>query len=331
VCDASPQGGGRTKEVFAPVVINATGVWADDVRGMVGGKPRLRRLRGSHLIFPAQRLPLARSVNVLHPKDGRPVFAYTWEGVTIVGTTDLDHTPPLEIDPPISQAEVEYLLAFVQRAFPGQSLQESDIQGTFSGIRSVVDTGKTNPSKESREYVLWTEAGLLTITGGKLTTFRLMALAALQAIRERLPHRLEINSRHRILNPVPGETISTASLSPAMRLRLLGRYGSSAAALIETSQSGELDSIGGSLSTWAELRWAAHNEAVVHLDDLLLRRVRLGLLLPKGGLNHSERIRAIVQDALGWDYPTWEKELARYAALWQKSYHFDRYVYKETI
>jgi glycerol-3-phosphate dehydrogenase len=281
-------------------------------------------LRGSHLIFPAQRLSLARSVNVLHPKDGRPVFAYAWEGVTIVGTTDIDHKFPLEIDPPISQAEVDYLLMFVQRAFPELELNESDIQGTFSGIRSVVDTGKTDPSKESREHVLWTEDGLLTITGGKLTTFRLMAMASLQAIRKRLPHRVGFDKHHRILNPVSGETVSTDSLSPSMRIRLLGRYGNLASNLMEASQPSELDSIGGSLATWAELRWAARSEAVLHLDDLLLRRVRLGLLLPQGGLKYMERIRPVVQNELGWDNKTWEKELARYSNLWHKSYDFER-------
>jgi glycerol-3-phosphate dehydrogenase len=324
VCDVGPQGCGRTKEVFAPVVINATGVWADEMRGMVDGKPRLRRLRGSHLILPAHRLPLARSVNLLHPKDGRPVFAYVWEGVTIVGTTDIDHKLPLQIDPAISQAEVEYLLMFVQRAFPKLDLTESDIQGTLSGIRSVVDTGKTDPSKESREHVLWTEDGLLTITGGKLTTFRLMALAALQAVRQRLPDRIDFNKDHRILNFVSSETIPTFSLPPAMRVRLLGRYGNSTPALLEACQPTELDSIGESLSIWAELRWAARSEGVLHLDDLLLRRVRLGLLLPQGGLGQIERIRTIVQAELGWDDLIWEKELARYTELWHKSYDFDR-------
>jgi glycerol-3-phosphate dehydrogenase len=324
VCDSGIKGGGRTKEVFAPVVINATGVWADDLRGLVGGKPRLRRLRGSHLIFPTQRLPLTRSVNVLHPKDGRPVFAYVWEGVTIVGTTDVDHKLPLQIDPAISQTEVEYLLSFVQRAFPGQDLRENDIQGTLSGIRSVVDTGKADPSKESREHVIWTEDGLLTITGGKLTTFRLMALAALQAVRERLPDRVDIDKRHRILNPVQVETISTDSLSPAMRMRLLGRYGNSVSALLEAARPTELDSIGGGLPIWAELRWAARSEGVNHLDDLLLRRVRLGLLRPQGGLNHMERIRSIAQTELGWDDSTWEKEQARYTDTWHRAYDFSR-------
>ena len=81
---------GSTIDVRARVFINATGAWADALRKQVGGKERIRPLRGSHLIFPAWRLPLAQAVSFMHPIDGRPVFAFPWEGVTLVGTTDVD-------------------------------------------------------------------------------------------------------------------------------------------------------------------------------------------------------------------------------------------------
>ncbi len=320
VRDAAPGSNGREQEVFGNVVINATGVWADDLRQQVGGTPRLRPLRGSHLIFPGQRLPLSRSVNLLHPRDDRPVFAYAWEGVTIIGTTDIDHDRTLEVDPSISDEEVEYLMEFVQRAFPDQSLTEDDIQATFSGIRPVVNTGKSNPSKESREHVLWSENGMLTVTGGKLTTFRLMAFVALNAVRKRLPGKPKFDHNMRIFNTIPADSLPTDRLSPAMRLRMLGRYGSLAPEIFRAADPAEFDTIGGSLSTWAELRWAALAEGAVHLDDLLLRRVRLGLLLPEGGLGHITQIRTIVQPEMGWDDMTWEKELNRYCEIWRNSY-----------
>jgi len=214
----------------------------------------------------------------------------------------------------------------VQSAFPGQALIASDIQATFSGIRAVVDTGKSDPSRESREHVLWNEVGLLTITGGKLTTFRLMALEALKAVRKRLATKTNLislpisPSRQRILEPVQLELFSEMDLSAKQRLRLAGRYGQLASLLIQSARPGDLEPIADSLAAWVELRWAARCEAVAHLDDLLLRRVRLGLLLPQGGQALLEQIRSIVQPELGWDDPTWETEQRRYLQIWQGSY-----------
>src|SRR5690606_9465160 len=87
---------GATRTVRARAVVNATGAWADRLRGQIGAKPRLRPLRGSHLIFPAWRLPVAQAVSFAHPYDGRPVFIIPWEGVTIVGTTDVDNRGDLD-------------------------------------------------------------------------------------------------------------------------------------------------------------------------------------------------------------------------------------------
>jgi glycerol-3-phosphate dehydrogenase len=176
----------RTAEARARVVINATGAWADTLRSQVGKTPRLRPLRGSHLVIPFERLPLTRAVSFLHPQDRRPVFAIPWEGVIVFGTTDADHKTSLQSDPSISGDEFEYLLHALQHVFPGQELISRDVTATFSGLRPVVNTGKADPSKESREHAIWDEAGLLTVSGGKLTTFRLMARDALNAVRQRL-------------------------------------------------------------------------------------------------------------------------------------------------
>jgi len=86
----------RTATVTGRVVINATGAWADQLRGEVGAESRIRPLRGSHLIFPAWRLPMAQALSFLHPVDRRPVFIFPWEGITLVGTTDVDHDQPLD-------------------------------------------------------------------------------------------------------------------------------------------------------------------------------------------------------------------------------------------
>ena len=331
--DQTP-GSSRTAEVLASVVVNATGAWADELRAQVSGRARLRRLRGSHLVFPYHRLPLTRAVSLLHPKDGRPVFALPWEGATIVGTTDVDHDLPLETEPTISPAEVEYLMELVQWGFPTQELAYPDVLATFSGLRPVIHTGKADPSKESREHVLWCENGLLTVAGGKLTTFRLMAWDALKAACARLTNGADLLSQAgnhlRILNALQDDANpflpplnAKADLNPASRQRLLGRYGNNAPAILASAARSELELIPGTLFRWAELRWAACAEAVVHLDDLLLRRLRLGLLLPEGGLLCVDRIRSIVQLELGWDDLRWEQELASYTDLWNRCYRLN--------
>jgi glycerol-3-phosphate dehydrogenase len=206
----------------------------------------------------------------------------------------------------------------VSHAFAPLGLSPDDVQSTLSGVRAVVDTGKANPSKESREFVLWDESGLLTITGGKLTTFRLMAHDALRAVRRRLPNHPKFDAKQRVLDPL--DPASIGDLDPVMGMRLLGRYGADASDLIHAAQIGELQTIGSSPALWAEVRWAARSEGVIHLDDLLLRRVRLGLLLPEGGLPLMDRIRSIAQPELGWDDERWHVEVINYTRLWQHSY-----------
>lgn len=311
---------GREAETRARVVINATGAWADRLRAQVGGEARIRPLRGSHLILPAWRLPLAQAVSFLHPIDHRPVFLFPWEGVTLVGTTDLDHDAPLDEEPRISPAEVAYLMAAIQHQFPACNITLDDVIATFAGVRPVIGTGKDDPSKESREHVVWQEDGLLTVTGGKLTTFRLIAVDALRAVRDRLPELAEISADHPVLAAVDVNLPGAESLPPAIRRRLLGRYGADAPALVAAAGPGELEPIPGTRTLWAELRWAARAEGVVHLDDLLLRRVRLGLLLPEGGAGQMARIRAICQPELGWDDARWEAEETAYRALWRAAY-----------
>jgi glycerol-3-phosphate dehydrogenase len=317
VRDLAPDGAKRTAEIWANVVVNATGAWADKLRTQVGGVRRLRCLQGSHLVFPAHLLPLTRAVSFAHPVDKRPVFAVPWEGVTLFGTTDVDYVPS-DSEPTITPAELDYLMTAARNAFPSLDLGDEDIQATFSGIRAVEDTGRLNPSKEPREHVLWDENGLLTVAGGKLTTFRIMAKDALKKVRTRFPGQPRFHNG-RILSQPP-DLLDKTNLNQAKELRLAGRYGLEAPELVATANPDELSSIGQSVALWAELRWAARAEGVVHLDDLLLRRLRLGILLPEGGLPWIDRIRAIAQPELGWDDRRWEEEVAAYTRRWCSAY-----------
>ncbi|HSR30761.1 MAG TPA: glycerol-3-phosphate dehydrogenase/oxidase [Anaerolineae bacterium] len=310
----------RTADVYAKVVINATGAWADRLRKGIGAQPCIRPLRGSHLIFPSWRLPVAQAVSFLHPVDQRPVFIFPWEGITLVGTTDVDHHQPLDDEPCISPEEVAYLMAAVEGQFPSLQLSLDDVISTFAGVRPVIGTGKEDPSRESRDHVVWDESGLLTVTGGKLTTFRLIALDALKVVRHRLPELPPIEDKVPVLNPVDVDLPEAKRLDETARRRLLGRYATDAPALVAAAKPDELEPIPGTQTLWAEVRWGARAEGVVHLDDLLLRRVRLGHLLPRGGESLLPGVRAICQSELGWDDARWEREERAYLDLWLRCY-----------
>jgi glycerol-3-phosphate dehydrogenase len=311
---------GAATSARAKLVINATGAWVDGLRQDVGGEERVRPLRGSHLIFPSWRLPVAQAVSFFHPLDGRPVFIFPWEGVTLVGTTDVDHAGRLDEEPAISGEEVAYLMTAVADAFPSLNITLDDVTATYAGVRPVIDTGQTNPSKESRDHVIWQENGLLTVTGGKLTTFRIIAHDALKAAHDILPDLPELDKDTPVLKPVDMPLPRLAHLDEATRRRLLGRYGEKTADLVAAAKIDELDFVPNTQTLWAELRWAARAEAVVHLHDLLLRRVRLGLLLPKGGRSHLPRIQAICQEELGWDDAHWLAEESAYFDLYRQNY-----------
>lgn len=311
---------GRTTDVRARAVVNATGAWADELRAGVGGESRLRPLRGSHLVFDADRFPVYQAITFLHPEDGRPVFVVPWEGVTFFGTTDLDHTAPLDEEPHISPAEFEYLLAALQARFPTLDLTADDVLSTFAGVRPVIGHGGVEPSRESRDHVVWDEHGLLTVTGGKLTTFRLIARDALDALRGRLPGLPESDEGARILDPAPARLARTHELSAQAQARLLGRYGAEAQELVEAAGPGELARIAGTVYLWAEARWAAQAEGVVHLDDVMLRRLRLGVVAPEGGISLLPQLRPILQPELDWDDCRWSREVEAYIELWHRVY-----------
>jgi glycerol-3-phosphate dehydrogenase len=315
---------GRTITLRAKMVISATGAWADGLRPQGAGRipQKIRPLRGSHLLFPAWRFPVSQAVSLMHPADGRPVFAYPWEGVTLVGTTDVDHSANLQQEATITAAEVDYILAAVTFQFPELKLTQDDILATYAGVRPVIDSGKADPSQEGRDHVVWQEQGLLTVTGGKLTTFRPIAQDALRHAARYLP-QLPSAAQHAKDAPIFAENapLSQQFGLPAMTAqRLQGRYGVHATSLLAAAQQGETALIPGTQTLWAELRWAARMEAVVHLEDLLLRRTRLGLQLAGGGVACLDKIRGICQSELGWSDGDWAREQQAYLDLWQKHY-----------
>jgi glycerol-3-phosphate dehydrogenase len=309
-------------KLHARQVINATGAWADILRGSIKrtNSRRMRPLRGSHLVFSAERLPVSQSIVMTHPTSKRPGFVFPWEGRVMTGDTDIDHTADLNIEAVCTADETDYLLENIRYHFPRLDITRKDIVASFSGVRPVVGSGKKDPSSESRDHVVWLEDGLLTVTGGKLTTFRLIALDALKVAQPLLGKLPDLDKKQRVFPPINGSAAVPEGLKPETVLRLQGRYGNRANDLIAGAKTAELEKIPGTETLWAELRFAAQNEAVVHLEDLMLRRTRIGLLLENGGKAILPDIRAICQPLLGWDDEKWRREEQDYLETWRQFY-----------
>ncbi len=312
---------GATFELRAKAVVNASGPWSDSVREDLNAPEKLRPLRGSHIILPYSRLPVQESVTFFHPRDKRAMFVIPWEGTSMVGTTDIDHADNgfhPDIEPYAAQAEIEYILEGIAFLFPGSEIGQRDIISTFAGLRPVVNTGADTPSKESRAHQVWVENGLVTVSGGKLTTFRIMARDTLEAVGRAAGQRIRVNQNLPMLKPVC-HSKQPAGMS-AVEQRLIGRSGVEASHILRQYRGANLARINGLPAIWAELKFAAKAEAVQHLDDLLLRRTRIGMLIPEGGREMMADIRLAVQQDLGWSNDRWQKERRRYEQIWEKAY-----------
>jgi glycerol-3-phosphate dehydrogenase len=301
-------------------VINATGCWAERLHPSPDPDRHLRPLRGSHLVFPAEVLPIKFGVSFLHPRDNRAVFALPWEGAVLVGTTDLDHKADLSLEPSITESEITYLLEGLNKIFPSLEISLNDCISTFAGVRPVVSECRLSPSEESREHVVWVDKGLVTVTGGKLTTFRRLAWDALKAARPFLPSEKLPDKQKPIFSRPPDKPPSRFGLADTVWHRLYGRYGQGAEAMVQAAAPRDLELIPGTHTLWAELPFVAANEWVRHLSDLLLRRVRIGLLTAQGGKEHLKRIRSLCRPALPWDNKRWKEEMAMYLKHWNR-YH----------
>ena len=316
---------GTQVELKAQVVINATGAWSDTLRGQVGQKPVVRPLRGSHLVLPFWRISVAQACCFMHPDDGRPVFVFPWEGSTVIGTTDLDHKDSMDKDPAISQQEIDYLLQAANHEFPDAQLLRGDVISTWAGVRPVISSGKdVDPSKENREHAIWDDHGLISVCGGKLTTFRLIARDALKKANQYISEAtVPAPANDTSLFRDTDDDISDdrfAALEPTQQKRLRGRLGIRLADALKRAADADFQRVGTTDFLWLELRWSAREEQVQHLDDLLLRRSRIGNLLPGGAREQFDRVRDLLAEEAGWGGDRWEAECQRYTALWERAY-----------
>ena len=312
---------GENGSLFSDAVINATGCWAEKLHPSPEPQRHLRPLRGSHLVFPSDLLPLKEGFSFIHPRDGRAAVAVPWEGAVLVGTTDLDHTENLAVVPNITEDEVTYLMEGIQAIFPSLNITLNNCISAFAGIRPVLSEGKLKPSEESRGHVVWVDRGLITVTGGKLTTFRRLAWDALKASKHYLPSDREANRKDPAFAAVPQIPASDYGLSLQTWRRLYGRYGKAAEVIVRSGAPEDLTIIPGTHTLWAELPHVAKNEKIRHLDDLLLRRVRIGLLTPMGGRAYLKRVEKLCKDVLPWNRQRWKEEISMYIELWNHAYN----------
>ena len=302
------------------VVINATGAWAERLGKASKMGMTIRPQRGSHLTLSAQKFPVTHAIFLLHPADGRRVFIYPWEGRTIIGTTDIYHPKDLDTAASITVEELDYLLAAARQLFQQRPPARKDVISSWSGVRPIITSGRSkNPSRASREHKVWVQDGLVSCSGGKLTTFHHMALDVLSKAEKFLPPATQTPGDHIFRRPaLNGEDIMPDD--PDRGDRLLGRYGEDAVALLDSAPDDERAVIPGTLTCLAQVRWALEHESVVHLDDLMLRRTRLGLLLENGGDAMLDDIGQLFIDVLDWTEDKWMSELARYRDIIRRHY-----------
>lgn len=311
---------GATRELSARAVMNATGAWAERLHPSPKPNLHLRPLRGSHLVFPAWVLPLEHANSFYNPIDKRFIYATPWEGAILFGTTDVDHREDLEEEPLITQEEVSYLMESVRWFFPDLDISLNKCLSTYAGIRPVLSEGKLPPSKESREHVVWVDKGLVTVTGGKLTTFQKLAWDTLATAKSVLPELQIKGRREPLFANTPEKSPRDYGVAPDVLRRLYGRYGKGADEILETASSDDLTAVPNTHTLWAELPYVAAREQVRHLSDLLLRRVRIGLLCPRGAREYLNRVQSLCTSALGWNEQRWEWEKAMYIENWESAY-----------
>jgi glycerol-3-phosphate dehydrogenase len=341
---------GEEFEVRAASVVNATGVWADELRpGELHDEaelPRIRPSRGTHITLSSEDLPLIGGA-IVPAGEGRSIFALPWLGRTLVGTTDNDYEGPLDHVRPASE-DVEYLLEAVN-AFFATDLGPEQLTGAYAGVRPLISTGDPKKSVDiSRKAELFeTSSGMITITGGKLTTWRRMAKLAVDRLVEREAREAPCRTHEIPLGQAVavGELPRVEGVPQESYAALAARYGYAAHEVLAlAAQRGELAQpiVAGLPDLLAEAALAARREQARSVGDVLLRRTRLGLLAARElvtehaatprldgqapgssessapvGLSESatppRRVADVLARELGWSPERTARELERFA------------------
>jgi len=318
--------GGGELTVRAANVVNATGVWADRLRPEeLHGEaevPVIRPSRGTHVIMPTEALPVHAGA-IAPAGGGRSVFVLPWLGRTLIGTTDNDFEGDIEHVQP-SAEDVAYLLEACNTFF-GTSLGPGDAAGAYAGVRPLIASGDPKKSVDiSRKAELYeTSSGMITITGGKLTTWRRMAKLAVDRIVEREGRQAPCRTHEIPLGlAVEADALPRVEGVPEEAYaQLAGRYGYAARDVLTlAAERGELAQpmLPGLPDLLAEATYATRLEQAGTVGDVLLRRTRLGLTGARGllapGEEAVERVAAVVGAEQGWDGARVAAEAAAFRA-----------------
>jgi glycerol-3-phosphate dehydrogenase len=312
-------------DVKASVVVNCTGVWTDDIQTLAGGRGRfhVRASKGVHIVVPRDRINSETGMILRTEKS--VLFVIPWGTHWIVGTTDTDWTLH-KAHPAASRADIDYILEHVNTVL-AVPLTHDDIQGVYAGLRPLLSGESESTSSLSREHaVARPQPGLISIAGGKYTTYRVMAKdaidAALEDVSAGAPHSVTehiplagAEGYHAMVNQV--DKLAQRAGVPAWRMqRLLDRYGSLTDELLAlaTDDASLLEPLEGAEEYLrVEIVYAASHEAALHLDDILARRTRISIETPDRGTASAETVARLVAPYLDWDEERVTNETQAYA------------------
>jgi glycerol-3-phosphate dehydrogenase len=317
---------GAELNVTAENVVNATGVWADRLTPeelhSEAEVPVVRPSRGTHITIAQSDLPLVAGA-VVPAAGGRFIFALPWLGRSLIGTTDNDYDGSIDHVQP-GPEDVEYLLE-ATNAFFGTSLSRRQVTGAYAGVRPLISSGDSRKSVDiSRKAELYeTSSGLITITGGKLTTWRRMAKLAVDRLVERDGRNAPCRTHEIPLGePVEGAALPRIAGVPEDSYELLAhRYGHAAREVLEIASAGTelarpiLDKFPDLV---AEAVFGVRCEQALTVADVLLRRTRLGVLAPRAlcvaGFEGPLQVARAMGRELGWDETHIREEVGRFRA-----------------
>ena len=315
---------GRRFPVRAKVVVNAAGVWADDVRALDEGThpDSIRPAKGVHITVPWSKVRNDIAVVIPIPKDKRSLFVVPWGALpdgtfehTYVGTTDTDYDGPLT-DPQCTKDDIDYVLRALN-ASVSTGVTAADITGVWAGLRPLVKAGASGRTADlSRHHSLYISPdGLVSITGGKLTTYREMAHDTIDAVVVRLGVKARCRTRNLPLLGAKGFRAQPAGSAAA---HLDGRYGALAGEvqrLVATDAHLGRPLVPGLPYLRAEAVYAVRAEMAITLDDVLTRRTRARLLDRAATVAAAPAVAALLAPELGWDAAETQRQITHFMAL----------------